>query len=100
MPDWMQLFRHRSKRHILILYKYKQTKIRCVRKVFFTQLFEADRENAYPSGFSYGCEEIAEGNKSVRLEEIMQRADDNMYQQKKLRKREYAGILQRKNGHL
>ena len=64
------------------------------------QLFEADRENAYPSGFSYGCEEIAEGTKSVRLDDIMQRADDSMYRQKKIRKKEYTEILQGKNDHL
>ena len=57
------------------------------------QLFEADRDSICPSGFSFGCEEITEGNKSVQLEEIMQRADKEMYQQKKIRKAEYTNIL-------
>ncbi len=62
------------------------------------QLFAADREKSYPAGFSYGCEEIEEGNKSVHLEEIMQRADAAMYRQKKLHKQEYGSLLDaRKN---
>lgn len=57
------------------------------------QLFETDWEGVCPSGFSYGCVEIAEGTKSIRLEEILQKADAEMYQQKRIRKAEYMKLL-------
>lgn len=57
------------------------------------QLFETDWEGVCPSGFSYGCVEIAEGTKSIRLEGILQKADAEMYQQKRIRKAEYMKLL-------
>lgn len=67
------------------------------RKVLDTGLefnaFVAQLQQKCLSGFSYGCVEIAEGTKSIRLEEILQKADAEMYQQKRIRKAEYTNLL-------
>ena len=58
------------------------------------QEFRGERSRVYPKSFSFGIVDIPEKHEQIRLEEIMQRADELMYEQKRKHKEEYQKELQ------
>lgn len=59
--------------------------------------FRAEKVRVYPKSFSFGIVDIPENHELMRVDEIMQRADEMMYHQKRKHKEEYQKELLKKS---
>ena len=58
------------------------------------QKFSGEKSRVYPKSFSFGIVDVTAGHEALRTEEIMQRADEVMYEQKRQHKEAYQKELQ------
>ena len=59
------------------------------------EVFCKEEDNDYPKSFSYGITELPEGHDIVSTEEILQRADEVMYEYKRKHKEKYLKQLEK-----
>ena len=59
------------------------------------EVFCNEEDNDYPKSFSYGITELPERHDIVSTEEILQRADEVMYEYKRKHKEKYLKQLEK-----